>query len=318
MRIILTDCDHAAIEEEQLEFRKANMKFTRLCCKTEKDLIEQCKGGEVFINQYAPFTKKVMSSLRPELKMIVRYGVGVDNIDCAAASELGVQVCNVPDYGMNEVADQAVALLMALTRKICLMNECTKRGVWEYSLAAPIRRIPGSTVGIVGIGRIGKIFARRIRGFDVKLIAYDPRFQIGETVDGIELVPFETLLRTADMISIHCPLNDTSRNMFNNEAFSKMKPAAYLVNTSRGHIVNENDLYAALKEGRLAGAALDVTAREPIDPKSGLLSLSNFLCTPHIAWYSLEASSELKRKAAQEAIRFAKGERVLYPVNTPQ
>ncbi len=315
MRVLLTDCDHAAITEEQKAFADAGMEFSALQCKTEDDLIRECNGGSVFMNQYAPFTRRVMETLLPELKMIVRYGVGVDNIDVAAASELGVQVCNVPDYGMNEVADQAVALLMSLVRKTCLMNESVKNGAWEYSIAAPIRRIPGSTIGIVGLGRIGKTFAKRMQGFDCRRIAYDPQFTVGEIIAGVELVSFETLLQESDMISIHCPLDAQSRNMFNRSAFQKMKPHCVLVNTSRGHIVNEDELYTALKEGIIAGAALDVTAQEPINASSALLKLGNFLCTPHIAWYSVEAASELKRKVAEEAIRFAKGESVHYPVN---
>jgi D-3-phosphoglycerate dehydrogenase len=309
---MLTDCDHASMAEENAVFKKAALRYEAFQCKTEEDLITQCKGGEVFINQYAPFTRSVMQALLPELQMVVRYGVGVDNIDVTAARELGVTVCNVPDYGMNEVADQAVALLLALVRKICLMNSDVKNGQWEYSHGIPIRRIPGSTVGIAGFGRIGQTFAKRMQGFDCRLIAYDPLYPCGNAVDGVEIVDFSTLLAEADMISIHCPLSDVTRGLFSSAAFARMKPGAYLVNTARGNIVNEDDLYEALWGGKIAGAALDVAASEPIGSDCRLLTLPNFICTPHIAWYSVESASELKRKVAEEAIRFATGHPVHY------
>jgi len=317
MRIVISDNDHVDRAQEDAVFQKSDMDYTLYQCKTEDDLIGQIKGAEIVLNQYAPFTRRVLEALRPELKMIVRYGVGVDNIDCAAAEELGVQVCNVPDYGMNEVADQAMALMLSLVRKTVQMANYTRTTTWDYSYGMPIHRIPGQTVGIVGMGRIGRTFARRMSGFDCRRIAYDPMYAVGEVVDGVELVSFQTLLEQADMVSIHCPLTAESRDLFDREAFRTMKSTAYLVNTSRGGIVNEDDLYEALAAGEIAGAALDVVAKEPLDRGSRLFELGNFLCTPHIAWYSEEAAQEMKRKVAEEAVRFARGEAVHYPVNHP-
>lgn len=318
MRIVISDSDHVDRLPEEEVFQKENMTFELYQCKTEEDILERLKGAEIVMNQYAPFTRWVLEALRPELKMIVRYGVGVDNIDCAAASELGIQVCNVPDYGMNEVADQAVALLLSLIRKTVMMVNHTKTTAWDYSRSIPIHRIPGQTVGIVGMGRIGKTFARRMSGFDCRRIGYDPAYMVGDVVDGVEMVPFETLLKQADMVSIHCPLCDATRDLFDLEAFRKMKESAYLVNTSRGGIVNEEDLYTALTSGMIAGAALDVVEKEPLPLDSKLFRLENFLCTPHIAWYSEEAAREMKRKVAEEAVRFAAGQAVRYPVNRGQ
>lgn len=318
MRIVISDNDHVNQAQEAVVFQKAGMDYALCQCKTEEDLIGQIKGAEIVLNQYAPFTRRVLEALRPELKMIVRYGVGVDNIDCAAAEELGVQVCNVPDYGMNEVADQAMALLLSLVRKTVQMANHTRTTAWDYSYGMPIHRIPGQTVGIVGMGRIGRTFAKRMSGFDCRRIAYDPIYTVGEVVDGVEMVSFRTLLEQADMVSIHCPLTGESRNLFDLAAFRVMKPTAYLVNTSRGGIVNENDLYTALAAGEIAGAALDVVEKEPLAVGSKLLELENFLCTPHIAWYSEEAAQEMKRKVAEEAVRFANGKAVHYPVNHPK
>lgn len=315
MKIIVTDCDHKNMIQEEEIFAKAGLSYTHLACKTEDDLITQAKGGEIMMTQYGLFSRRVLEALKPELKQIIRYGVGVNTIDLEAASELGVQVCNIPDYGMNEVADQAMALMLSLVRRICFMDQCTKHKTWNYTESIPVRRIPGSTVGIVGLGRIGSTFAKRMSGFGCRLLAYDLAFETGSVRNGVELVGFETLLKESDMISIHCPLTDETENMFDLEAIKKMKPTAYLVNTARGGIVNEADLLRALKERIIAGAALDAVAEEPMEIGAELFALDNYICSPHMAWYSEESSLELKRKAAEEAVRFAKGQPVNYPVN---
>ncbi len=315
MRIIITDCDHANMDQEDKVFNDANLTYEMYQCKTEEDLIEKCKGGEIFINQYAPFTKKVISALKPEIKQIVRYGVGVNNVDLEAATMLGVQVCNVPDYGMNEVADHAVAMLMSLVRKVCLMDRFTKAGNWDYTKSMPIYRILNNTIGIVGLGRIGKTFAKRMHGFGCEIISCDPRYMIGDKVDGVEIVEFDKLVEKSDMISIHCPLKDETKNLFNLAAFKNMKKTAYIVNTARGGIINEDDLYIALKEGLIAGAGLDVVEEEPMKLGNKLFEFDNFICTPHLAWYSEESAVELKRKVAEEAVRFSNTGKIQYAVN---
>ena len=315
MKIIVTDCDHDKMVQEEEVFARAGMTFTHLACKTEDDLICQAKGGEIMLTQYGPFSRRVMEALKPELKLILRYGVGVDTIDLEAATDLGVQVCNVPDYGMNDVADQAMGLMLGLVRKICEMNDCTKHRTWNYTEAIPVHRIPGSTVGIVGFGRIGRTFAKRMMGFDCRRIACDPVYEVGSVHDGVEIVTLDTLLKESDMISIHCPLLPETTNLINIDAFRKMKPTAFVVNTARGGIVNEGDLLTALQEKLIAGAALDVVSEEPMEVGAALFRFDNFLCSPHMAWYSQESALELKRKIAEEAVRFANGEAVKYPVN---
>lgn len=315
MKIIVTDCDHESMKQEKEVFGRANLTFTQLACWKEDCLINQAKGGEILLTQYGQFTRRVLEALKPELKLILRYGVGVNTIDVEAATDLGVQVCNVPDYGMNEVADQALGLMLGLVRKVCVMNERVKRGEWNYADAIPIHRIAGSTVGIVGFGRIGKTFAKRMSGFDCRRIAYDPMYSEGSKIDGVEIVSLDTLFGQSDMISVHCPLTPETENLFNLETFAKMKTTAYLVNTARGGIVNEKDLLIALNEKMIAGAALDVLEEEPGEMGDQLFKLDNFLCSPHMAWYSQESSRELKRKIAEEAVRFAQGKPLLYPVN---
>ena len=317
MNIIITDCDHGNIDEETKVFAAAGMDFRLEQCKTEDDLIARCGDGEYLINQYAPVTRRVMAAL-PDLKFVVRYGVGVDNIDVEAATELGVQVCNVPDYGMNEVADHALAFFLALSRKLIPMNEQTKKLRWDYRASLPIRRMSNMTVGLYGLGRIGKNFAGKVRVLGCHVVGYDVNDGVFDdtSVAFIEKVSFDELLARADAVLIFAPL-ETTRGAFDKTALSKMKPSAFLVNTSRGGIVDEEDLDEALKNGTIAAAAFDVMSKEPADPAHPLFQNDHFICTPHMAWYSEESALELKRKAAEEAVSYARERTCRYPVNKP-
>ncbi len=317
MKIIVTDCDHVALAEETAVLEAAGLSFELKQCKTEDDLIRECKGGEIFINQYAPFTRRVLEALRPEIRQIVRYGVGVNNVDVAAATELGVQVCNVPDYGMNEVAEQALAMTLDLARKVSFMNAGVRKGRWNYEDSIPLFRLSEQTLGVAGLGRNGRSFAAKSRAIFGKVIGYDPYYtpNAADGTDYIQPVDLDTLFREADIIVLHMPLTPETRNIVNAEAMAKMKPTAFIVNVSRGGLVNEADLDKALEEKVIAGAALDVTEKEPMDFDSPLLRHENFIVTPHMAWYSEQAASELKRKVAEEAVRFAKGEPLRSPVN---
>ena len=202
---------------------------------------------------------------------------------------------------------------MALTRKIVRMDASVKRGEWEYARSIPIRRYSEMTFGIVGLGRIGTCFAEMLRPFGGRILGCEinPKQRIP---DFVEPVDFETLVRESDVISLHCNL-ETSRNLVNLDVLQQMKPEAVLINVSRGGIVNEHDLAVALNDGLIAGAGIDVTVREPLEPESLLLSARNIILTPHMAWYSEEASSSLKTKTAEEAARFLTGKPLLNAVN---
>lgn len=317
MKIVVSDCDHANMDVEKAVFDKAGLSFTHLACKTEDDLIAQCKGAGSVLNQYAPFTRKVIAALSPDLKQIVRYGVGVNNVDLAAATDHGVQVCNVPDYSMSEVSDQALAMMMALTRKVVQMNALTKAGGWDYAKSIPVFRLAGATVGVIGLGRIGRMFCAKVRALGCHVIGYDAYYKPNakDGSDYIEAVSLDELYRRADVISVNCPLTDETRHMVSDAQFALMKPTAYVVNVSRGGIVDEAALARALEAKKIAGAALDVTEAEPLAANSPLRKFDNCLITPHMAWYSEEAGLELKRKVAEEAVRMVKGEPVHYPVN---
>lgn len=313
MKVIITDCDHENIDIEKKVFRDAGMEVELKHARTEEEVIEQCKGGEIFIVQYAQITEKVMEAI-PELKYVVRYGVGVDTVDVEAATRHGIQVGNVPDYGMNEVADHAIALLLTLKRKIVQMNEFTKSQRWDYTKSIPIHRFSEETVGVVGLGRIGRCFAKRANALGFKVIGYDPYFQATPEARYITPVSFEELVEKSDAISLHCPA-DGNQNLFNADTFKKMKNDAVIINVARGGIINEDDLNEALKNGEIAGAGIDCMKKEPMPFDAPIFKNENLIVTPHMAWYSEEAALELKRKVAEESVRFAKGEAIHYPVN---
>lgn len=313
MKVYITDCDHDNINIEKEIFDKAGIELTLKDAISEDDVIEQCKDGDIFIVQYAKISRKVMENC-PNLKYIVRYGVGVDTIDVEAATELGVQVGNVPDYGMNEVADHAISLALSFLRKINTMNNFTKNEKWDYTRAIPIHRFSTLTVGVVGLGRIGSNFARKMSALGFNVIGFDPRREVIRESDYVEIVDFEELLEKSDLISIHCPA-DNNYDLFDKNAFSKMKKTSFIINTARGGIINEEALEWALNNDIIAGACLDCMLNEPVDKSNLLFKHEKVIVSPHIAWYSEESAQELKRKVAEEAVRFAKGEDIHYPIN---
>ena len=249
----------------------------------------------------------------PRVRVLVRYGVGVDGIDLAAATDHGVPVVNVPDYGTDEVANHAVALLLALARKINRLDRQTRSGGWDVFRIGPVTRLAGQTVGIFGCGRIGSAVARKLSGFDVRLLGCDP--YVATFPPGVQPVAFERLLAESDYVTIHCPLTDETRHAFDAESLARMRSSAVLINTARGGVVDTRALVEALQQGDLAGAGLDVLEHEPIDPASPLLRMEQVIVTPHAAWYSEEGRSDLKRRAAEEAVRVLHGERPRNCVN---
>lgn len=313
MKVYITDCDHDNINIEKEIFDKAGIELTLKDAISEDDVIEQCKDGDIFIVQYAKISRKVMENC-PNLRYIVRYGVGVDTIDVEAATELGVQVGNVPDYGMNEVADHAISLALSFLRKINTMNNFTKNEKWDYTRAIPIHRFSTLTVSVVGLGRIGSNFARKMSALGFNVIGFDPRREVIRELDYVEIVDFEELLEKSDLISIHCPA-DNNYDLFDKNAFSKMKKTSFIINTARGGIINEEALEWALNNDIIAGACLDCMLNEPVDKSNPLFKHENVIVSPHIAWYSEESAQELKRKVAEESVRFAKGEDIHYPIN---
>ena len=295
-QVVITDCDHGSIEEEKEEFGRIGAELILAQVQDEKDLIQTCKEADGLLNQYALLTRKVLESL-PKCKVVSRYGVGVDSVDLRAATDLGIIVANVPDYCMDEVSNQTISMILALIRKTAFFDQKVKSGQWDFHLGIPIYRTRGKTLGLIGCGKIGLEVAKKISSFGVKVIAFDPYLE--KAPGEIELRGFDTVLKEADFISIHCPLNDSTRHLIGDEAFKKMEKKPILINTSRGPIIDETALIQALKEGVISGAGLDVLEKEPPDPQNPLLKMDNVILSPHVSFYSVESISELKRRTAK-------------------
>jgi D-3-phosphoglycerate dehydrogenase len=310
--VIVCGLDHTSLTEEQEVFTKAGVQLRMVVARTEDEYLERCGAADGLLIQYGAVTRRVLEGL-PRVRVLVRYGVGVDGIDLAAATDHGVPVVNVPDYGTDEVANHAVALLLAMARKIARLDRQTRSGGWDVFRVGPVTRLAGQTVGILGCGRIGSAVARKLGGFDVRLLGCDP--YLDTFPPGVQPVAFERLLAESDYVTIHCPLTDETRHAFDAESLAWMRPSAVLINTARGGIVDTAALVDALQQGLLAGAGLDVVEQEPLDPASPLLRMEQVIVTPHAAWFSEEGRSDLKRRAAEEAVRVLRGERPRHCVN---
>jgi D-3-phosphoglycerate dehydrogenase / 2-oxoglutarate reductase len=295
-RVVITDCDQGSIEEEKDEFAKIGSELILAQVQEERELIRACREADGLLNQYAPLTRRVLENL-PNCKVVSRYGVGVDSVDLKAATDLGIIVANVPDYCMDEVADQTVSMLLGLIRKTAFFDQKVKSGQWNFRQGIPIYRTRGKTLGLIGCGKIGLEVAKRISAFGLRVIAFDPYIEKPHEV--IELKDIDTVLKESDFISIHCPLNDSTRHLIGDEAFKKMEKRPILINTSRGPIIDEKALIQALKEGLISGAGLDVLEKEPPDSQNPLLKMENVILTPHVSFYSVESISELKRRTAK-------------------
>ena len=257
----------------------------------------------------------LMIAKMPKVKIISRFGIGVDNVDLDAASKAGIVVTKVPDYCIDEVSDHAMALLLTIVRKIPAANEQVHAGVWKMPNFVPIYRLRGSTLGLAGFGRIPQLVVPKAQAFGMKVVAYDP-FVPAEVFKslGVEQVDFEQLLAVSDYISVHCPLTPETKGLFGESAFKKMKNKAYLVNTARGPVVDEVALAKALDAGEIAGAGLDVMTTEP-PVGSPLLGNKKAIITPHTSFYSEESLVDLQTKAAQEVANVLTGKPARNPVN---
>jgi D-3-phosphoglycerate dehydrogenase len=283
---------------------------------TAEDVVERTRDADALITSSSPITRRVMESLEG-LKAVMRTGVGYDVIDVAAATELGVVVINVPDVWVREVANHALALLLAWNRKIVTLDREVHAGVWSARVPGPVTgSLHGETVGIVGLGNIGSAFARRIAALETRVIACDPyvddaRFE----ALGVERVDLPTLAARADYVSVHALLNAETRGLIGEAFLRRMKPTACLINTSRGPVVDETALARALREGRLAGAALDVFEQEPLPAGSPLRAMDNVILTPHAAYFSSPAVAQVPRRCGEELARVLTRERPINVVN---
>lgn len=295
-QVVITDCDHGSIEEEKAEFGQIGAELILAQVQEEKDVMRVCKDADGLVNQYTLLTRKVLENL-PKCKVVSRYGVGVDSVDLKAATDLGIIVANVPDYCIDEVANQTISMILTLIRKTAFFDQKVKSGEWDFHSGIPIYRTRGKTLGLIGCGKIGLEVGKRMSSFGVKVITFDP--YLDKVSGGIELKDFDTVLKESDFISIHCPLNESTRHLIGEREFKKMMKKPLLINTSRGPIVDEKALLQALEEGLLSGAGLDVLEKEPPDSQSPLLKMETVVLSPHVGFYSVESISELKRRTAK-------------------
>ena len=280
------------------------------------EYIEIMSGVDGAMISTLPLTDAEVLEACPKLKVVSRAGVGVDSIDLDAATRLGILACNTPGVNTTEVADHAMAQLLALTRLIREFDSAVKAGQWSSqpqevrAIAGGLQRIAGSTVGIVGLGAIGRAFATRIRGFGpFRMVAYDPYIpQTAADLYGVELVDLDELLTTSDFVTVHAPATDETHHIFGADAFSGMKSSAILINCARGPLVDPEALYTALTTNQIAAAALDVTEREPIDAEDPLLTLDNLILTPHVAAGSPVTFVEGGKRQAENVLRVLTGQ----------
>ncbi len=307
-RVVVTANIFPGLEVEQEALGQHNVEVEKIPCRSQDELAAAGKDATALIVGNVRIDAAVLSHL-PYCVAIVKPSVGVDNIDLEAATEAGVCVANVPDYGTDEVATHAMALLLNAIRYVDAEAAKVRAGSWQPKPPFPIQRSAGRTLGIIGFGRIGQSVARKAAGFDWRLLAWDPYINDDEIRSrNAEPADLETLLSQSDMVTLHLPLTEETQGMIDAKALAKMKTTAFLVNTARGGIVDSAALVQAVESGQIAGAALDVVDEEPPSPDHPLYCTDRILVTAHVAWYSEQAFRDVRVKAVEEVARVLQGE----------
>ena len=321
-KVVVADYDYGDVDIERSIVNGAGFELVAAHSKSEDDVIAVASDADAVLTQYAEIGKRAIDSFK-RCRIIARYGIGVDIVDVPEATRRNIVVTNVPnDWCMNEVADHAVALLMALVRKLPHYSRATRAGEWEWQTGRPIQRLQDGTVGLFSFGAIAKEVARRMKGFGVKaVIACDPYADEKDAdAEGVRLVPFEEMLTKSDYLVIQAPLTAETRGRFGEAELRRMKKGAILVNTARGPIVKDEDLYRVISDGWLGGAGLDDIEEEPAKrvnwkPTNPLFGLENVIITPHAAYYSEQSIQIVRRFASEEAVRVLQGKAPRSPVN---
>ena len=314
MQILFADHDFPNLDLERDIFSSAGLELKVSQCNQEGQVVDAAQGCVGILLQYAPITAAVVSAL-PQLGIVSRIGAGFDTVDVDACKLHGVWVANSPDYGVGEVATHALALALASLRNVVRYHDDVRNGQWYYLSSGTLRRPAELTLGIVGLGRIGKRMAHVSRNVFKRVIACDPFLIDGDFPAYVERVrALEDLAAQSDIVSLHTPLDVTTRGMIGGGFFAAAKRGLTLVNTSRGAVVSLPDLLGALDAGILRGAALDVLPEEPVPRGSRLLADPRVILTPHAAFYSVESERELRRKATQNIVTWCRTGRPDYPV----
>ncbi len=308
-RVVVTDLRFEGLLNERAAAERFGASFHEFDCQDAGEVAEALRDADIAFVNLVTVTEDALAGMRPGA-LIVRYGIGVDNVDVGAARRLGIRIANVPDYGSDTVADHAAASMLALLRRLPVFDAAIRAEGWiNPDRVRPLPSLMSSTVGLVGVGRIGLLVARRLQAFGIRILASDPFADPQRLRDAaIEPVALDALLAEAHGISLHLPANAETRHIIGPRSLARMRRGAMLVNTARGALVDEAALAEALADGRLGGAALDVFDPEPLAPGSPLRGMSNVILSPHAAFYSVESLDALQRLAAEEAARALAGE----------
>ena len=315
-RVILTDAHYSDGTAESAILAAVGATVAAGDYRTEEALLAVVGDADALLVGYTPVTRRVMEAA-PRLGIVVRCGIGVDNVDLEAARERGIRVANVPDYCVDEVADHTLALLLACERQIPSLATATRDGRWPVvSDLPPMRGLRGAVLGLLGYGHIGRAVASRALAFGMRVVAYDP-FLAGASVTlgsaSVDLLPLEELLTEADFVSLHMPLTAETHHLIDATALRRMKPSAYLLNTARGGIIDGDAVREALTQGIIRGVGLDVLEGEPRGARE-MAVLPGAIVTSHLAWYSQRSLEQLRRSSAEEIVRFLQGEPLAHPV----
>jgi D-3-phosphoglycerate dehydrogenase len=306
----------ANIDYFEKRAREANATVVSVRSENENDFTNAVRDASAIVVIARKVTRDTIEGLS-RCELILALSVGYDCVDVNAATERGIPVSNVPAYCTDDVANHSMALLMAVARKLNLLDRETKQARWDYNVAKPIYNFKGKCLGIIGLGRIGRAVVKKAKGFDMEVAAYDPyvRDDIFRRLKVIRKKRLDDLLKDSDYISIHAPLTSETFHLIDKRALGLMKKHSVIVNTARGNIIDEQALYLSLKNGSIAGAGIDVLGIEPPEKNFSLLSLDNALVTPHIAWYSEESIERVRIQGMDEVINVFKGNRPQYIVN---
>lgn len=314
--VAITDWTFPDLSVEEGILKAHGIEVLSRQCKSEADLIALCADADAVITQFARVNANVVTAMQ-KTRAIVRYGIGVDNVDLEKAREKLIPVCNVPDYCIDEVADQTLAFILATTRQVVSHAVHLRAGKW--GLATPLagmKALRDLTVGVVGFGRIGREVVKRLIPFKCAVQVFDPVVPAAETEKlGARAVSFDDLLKSSDVLTLHCPSTPQTRRLMNRDTFAKLKPGAIFINVGRGDLADPDALTATLQSGHLGAAALDVFDPEPIPAGHPLLSMPNVILAPHIASCSVPAVKKLRESVAHIAIAALKGEPLPTTVN---
>lgn len=317
-KVVVTDDRYGSYAEETAVLKEigASIEVYNLGNETETARVLRDADG-ILVNLHS-LPASVIQELQ-KCRVISRYGVGYDNVSVEAATAKGIWVARVPDYCLEDVSDQALALLLGCVRKVAFKDRRIREGAWNLHREQPSYRITGKTLGLVGYGAIARTLHRKLSGFGLgRVLVFDPYLDPKKIEEnGAESVNLRALLKNSDYVSVHTPLNDETRGLIGSRELSLMKRTSILVNTSRGPLLEEKAVAEALADGKIAAAGLDVFETEPLPADSPLRQLDNVILSDHAGWYSEESVAELKTKAAQNVLEVLKGGKPIYPVNHP-